>query len=394
MVLSRAGRWSLTSLFVSCIIIFYRTAPSAWNSRIEASTWWSAPPASIQASSPTWLLAIFVAPADVARRDLIRATWLSRFRHSSFEHRFVVGNLETTGLASELNAENETYGDIWELKEYTNENYDTANRIKNVELFKHMVQELGQGARKYDFVSKVDSDIWFNVPRYHEIFMAPRLPGGDHYNASAKIIIGRPMVWESPYVYASGRLYTVSWPLLEFFAKKYEENPQPTLTEDKLLGMYLYEDGVELEFVVMELDQAWDIGLEGVVDARDQTMLIHAIKDLERISDLNAIFDDEGKWNGKTISGLTNFNRTMPEVVHRIGEPTEQELHLLQASWADSPTLDPKQTIDWQLIREKINVENRQRMGDMYPLNLRGNNASTAVTPALLKHLGENKMVS
>lgn len=276
--------------------------------------------------------------------------------------------------------------------------------------FSYMATQYAQGqGRRYEFVSKVDDDSWFNVPPYYDAFVAPRLVGGEKYgvipaaqqtttgetsvevrgvkadNDNDKGIltwIGRPMHWDRDYVFASGRIYTLSWPLLELVVEKWRANPLTNLTEDQLMGHYLQNEQIPYEFVVMELEQAWDIGLESIIDSNNATMVIHSVKDDARMLEVSTLFDDEGRWNGKEVDGLTNFNRTMKEVIERIGDVTDAEMVELRKGWqAGTKVDDSKKTLDWKMIREKIMIEDREGMGQMYPLNLPGNNVSTGVVP-------------
>ena len=358
-------------VFILCLLIFVSTV------RPPATTIIRRNPSGPR-GKPRWLLAIFTAPFAASRRDVIRTTWLRKYNHTDFDYRFILGSYRQSDLAPAITAENTTHGDIWELDEFTNENYQTANSIKNMELFKYMAQKYN-GTQPYDFVSKVDDDIWFNIPPYYKTFMAPRLPGGRKHDPNALVMIGRPMVWGSPYAYASGRLYTLSWSLLEFFAKKYTAEPYLELTEDKMAGHFLYHESAPHEFDVVELEQAWDIGLERVVSEDVETMLIHSIKHDERIAQVGEVFDDNGKWNGKLMDGLTSFNRTMPEVIERIGPPSGDEMAQLNRGWSTGTFQNTWNSLDWKLIDAKIAIENREKMGTMYPLNLPGNNKSTGI---------------
>ncbi|MDI1491652.1 MAG: hypothetical protein OHK93_002861 [Ramalina farinacea] len=337
--------------------------------------------ASSTAKDPKWLLAIFLGPSTISRRTAIRSTWATRYRNPAWEYRFILGNYSSSPWAPAIEIENATYGDIWALDDFTNENHETANHIKNMEFFKYMVQHQGSRVKRYDFVSKVDDDNWFNIPPYYDAFIAPRLLGGEKYDPEALTMIGRPMVWGQPYAYASGLLYTMSWPLLELLAAKYMANPGfGEKTEDELMGQYLFEETIQHNFVPVELEQAWDIGLEHVVD--DQTMLIHKIKDDARLLEVSTIFDEEGRWNGRKISGLTSFNRTMKEVVDRLGEPSMEEMEQLRLEWESGGSrVNSWESLDWRLIQGKISIEDREEMGRLYPLNLPGNNASTGLIP-------------
>ncbi|KAL9124268.1 MAG: hypothetical protein Q9217_006386 [Psora testacea] len=338
-------------------------------------------------NDPKWLLAIFLSPSNISRRAVIRSTWATRYQNPSYEYRFIIGNFTTSPWAPAIEAENATYGDIWMLEDFTNENHETANRIKNMEFFKYLVRHQGTRVRRYDFVSKIDDDNWFNIPPYYETFIAPRLPGREMYDPSALTMIGRPMVWTQEYAYASGRIYTVSWSLLEFFVQKYTANPISEKTEDELAGLYLYEDKVQHKFVPLELEQAWDIGLEYLVN--NETMIIHCIKHDERLLEVSTMFDSEGRWNGKMVSGLTDFDRTMKEVVERVGQPSAEEMEQLKTEREKGDRgKNPWETLDWKLIEANIRLEDREKMGTMYPLSLPGNNASTGVVPQPL-YLGK-----
>ena len=340
-------------------------------------------PSIVSPNGPEWLLAVFIAPDRFIRRDIIRSTWASRYQHLPYDVRFVIGNYTSNSWAPLIDAENSTHGDIWMLEDFGPETSESANTNKNMYFFLYMVQHQGTRTRRYEFVSKVDDDIWFNVPPYYDNFMAPRLPDGPKHDPTALTWIGRPMHWDREYVFASGRIYTVSWPLLELFAEKFTARPLTTYSEDQLMGFFLYEERIPHEFVVMELEQAWDIGLESVVDHTNKTMVIHSVKNDKRLLEMSTIFDDDGNWNGKEISGLTNYNRTMDEVVERIGPASDDEVEQLRKEWESREHSgnqgDPKDTLDWKLIREKTNIEDREEMGRMYPLNLPGNNASTGL---------------
>lgn len=345
-------------------------------------------PALTPSKDPQWLLAVFIGPDRFLRRDIIRSTWASRYQHIPYDIRFILGNYSSNPWAPLIDAENGTYGDIWELEDFGPETAQSANTNKNMYFFQYMVQNQGTRTRRYDFVSKVDDDNWFNIPPYYNNFIAPRLPDGPKYVPDALTWIGRPMHWDREYVFASGRIYTVSWPLLELFAEKFTANPSTKYSEDQLMGFYLYEERIPHEFVVLELEQAWDIGLEHIIDEKNETMIIHSIKHDERLLDISTMFDGDGNWNGKLVSGLTSYNRTMREVEDRIGKASEEEMKELRKEWESRGggedergrhNGDPKDTLDWKLIRAKIDIEDREGMGRMYPLDLPGNNASTGM---------------
>ena len=330
-------------------------------------------------------MGIFSGPSSESRRALIRSTWATRFPNPAYEYRFIIGNHTDDPYGAVIEAENKTHGDIWAIEDYKVENSETANMIKNLEWFKYMQRYEGERVRRYAFVSKVDDDNWLNVPQYFETFVAPRLAGGKKHNPKGMTIIGRPMNWGAEYAYPSGRMYTVDWPMLEFFAQKYTENPNTGETEDRAMGLYLYENHIPFEYVPVEVEQAFDVGIEYLID--NNTMQIHSMKHDDTLKEVSELFDDRGHWNGKLVPGLTSFDRNYKEVIFRIGQPDEEEQELLQSETKKPGYKRPDdewETIDWKLIQKKISVEDREVMGDMYPLNLPGNNVSTDVVPRQL----------
>lgn len=157
------------------------------------------------------------------------------------------------------------------------------------------------------------------------------------------------------------------------------------------LQYFLHRDKIDHEFVPMEVEQAWDIGIEYLVN--NETILIHCIKVDERMLELSALFDDHGRWNGKLMNGLTNFNRTCPDAISRCGEVSDEELEQLRKGWESytgPPGYQPdsKQTLDWQMIVAKINVEDRAKMADIFPLTLPGNNDSVYLSPRPFEPIG------
>ena len=125
-----------------------------------------------------------------------------------------------------IDAEIEKYNDILVLEDFIPDDKETANHIKFIALCDHLSKQEKKTGKKYDFVSKVDDDNWLNVPPYFDTFVAPRLSGGDKYRPDALTVIGRPMNWGKEFVYASGRMYTVSWRVLQLFGERYAADPK------------------------------------------------------------------------------------------------------------------------------------------------------------------------
>ena len=124
-----------------------------------------------------------------------------------------------------IDAEIATYDDILVLEDFIPDDKETANHIKFIALCDHLARQEKKTGRRYDFVSKVDDDNWLNIPPFYDTFIAPRLPGGEKYRTDGLTVIGRPSTWGRPFTYTSGRMYTVSWRVLEFLGSKYAADP-------------------------------------------------------------------------------------------------------------------------------------------------------------------------
>ena len=122
-------------------------------------------------------------------------------------------------------AEIATHGDILVLEDFIPDDKETANHIKFIALCDHLIRQEKTGGTRYDFVSKVDDDNWLNVAPFYDTFIAPRLPGGEKYKPDALAVIGRPFNYGKPFIYTSGRMYTVSWRVLELLGAKYAADP-------------------------------------------------------------------------------------------------------------------------------------------------------------------------
>ncbi|KAH6981828.1 hypothetical protein BKA56DRAFT_584585 [Ilyonectria sp. MPI-CAGE-AT-0026] len=165
--------------------------------------------------SHPWLAAVMCAAEDVERRMMIRSTWMKVYRDLPFDKRFVVsspGSRWTEIVAME----NRTFGDIIVL-DHLREDDVTANTIKTLEFYKWLVHH----GKKYEFVSKMDTDLWLNARGFWDKFLAPRMSNEvGRYTATVKrTVIGElfySRAWDL--VFPHGAMYTVTWDMVELLA--------------------------------------------------------------------------------------------------------------------------------------------------------------------------------
>ncbi|GJC81211.1 hypothetical protein ColLi_04049 [Colletotrichum liriopes] len=116
-----------------------------------------------------WLAAVISAASDAERRMLIRSTWMRIFDDVPFDGRFVVSNPGPQWTEVVAN-ENRTFGDMIVL-DHIAEDDVTANTIKTLEFYKWLVDN----DVEYEFISKMDTDLWLNARGFWDRFLLPRL---------------------------------------------------------------------------------------------------------------------------------------------------------------------------------------------------------------------------
>lgn len=162
-----------------------------------------------------WLAAVISTAADVERRMMIRSTWMQLYKDLPVDTRFVVSNpgpewTETVAL------ENRTFGDMIVL-DHLQEDDVTANTIKTLEFYKWLVA----GNKEYEFVTKLDTDLWLNAKGFWDRYLAPRL---SNVTGSPTSTVKRTVIGELYYskfndlVFPHGAMYTVTWDMVELLA--------------------------------------------------------------------------------------------------------------------------------------------------------------------------------
>ncbi|KAH6695666.1 hypothetical protein F5X68DRAFT_266967 [Plectosphaerella plurivora] len=155
-----------------------------------------------------WLTAIISSAFDAERRMLIRTTWIHTFKYVPFDARFVVSNPGNPQWVEVLQAENRTFGDLIVLDHLPEDEY-TANTIKTMDLFKYLINH----GFHYEFVTKLDTDLFLNARRFWDAFLRPRL-SSENKATVTRTGIGE-MYYHDDLAFLHGPMYTYTWDIIE-----------------------------------------------------------------------------------------------------------------------------------------------------------------------------------
>ncbi|KAK2613028.1 hypothetical protein QQS21_000957 [Conoideocrella luteorostrata] len=201
-----------------------------------------------------WLAAVICAAQDVERRMLIRSTWMRLFQDTPFDPRFVVSN--PGGVWNEtIRYENRTFGDMIVL-DHIPEDDITANTIKTLEFYKWLLKS----GQKYEFVSKLDTDLWLNAPAFWDRYLVPRLSDstGQLTARVNRTVIGQLFYSDSGYnTFAHGSMYTVTWDMMQLLVSL-QERFNVVTGEDAAVGILMHKGEERANFVNFRGEEKFD----------------------------------------------------------------------------------------------------------------------------------------
>ncbi|KAK1991811.1 hypothetical protein LX36DRAFT_734249 [Colletotrichum falcatum] len=258
-----------------------------------------------------WLAAVISAASDAERRMLIRSTWMRIFEDVPFDGRFVVSNPGPQWTGMVVN-ENRTFGDMIVL-DHIAEDDVTANTIKTLEFYKWLVDR----DVRYEFVSKMDTDLWLNARGFWDRFLAPRL-SPDAATGTLKSTVQKTVIGELYYsptwdlVFPHGAMYTVTWDMVKLLARLQSE--QGVITgEDMAVATLMLNGHERANFVNFRGTEKFDYDdddarHDGTAWARrethpdaiqhalvgDEAIAIHQLKDENLWFKVAGCFDEKG----------------------------------------------------------------------------------------------------
>ncbi|KAG5995268.1 hypothetical protein E4U54_002891 [Claviceps lovelessii] len=208
-----------------------------------------------------WLAAVICAAQDVERRMLIRSTWMRLFRDVPFVPRFVVSN-PGPGWIETVRYENRTFGDMIVLDHLVEDDV-TANTIKTLEFYKWLLNS----GQRYEYVTKLDTDLWLNAPAFWHRYLVPRLrvsndslgEGAARYSATVKrTVIGQLYFSISGYnTFAHGSMYTMTWDMIQLLVTL-QERFNVITGEDATVGILMHKAGERASFVNFGGEEKFD----------------------------------------------------------------------------------------------------------------------------------------
>ncbi|KAH7157441.1 hypothetical protein B0J13DRAFT_169847 [Dactylonectria estremocensis] len=268
--------------------------------------------------SNPWLAAVICAASDVEHRMMIRSTWMKLYQDVPFDGRFVVsspGPQWTEVVATE----NRTFGDLIVL-DHLREDDVTANTIKTLEFYKWLVHQ----GKKYEFVSKMDTDLWLNARGFWDKFLVPRLSNstGSYTATVERTVIGELYYSRSwDLVFPHGAMYTVTWDMVEMLASLQSKFCVVT-GEDMAVATLMLKGRKQANFVNFKGTQKFDYDDmdsrgDGSAWARDTThpnatrhamiggdaIAVHQLKLKEHWLKVAECFDEQGVKETPPLSG-------------------------------------------------------------------------------------------
>jgi len=261
---------------------------------------------------------------------LIRSTWMRLYRNVPYDTMFIIANPEPKWKESII-YENRTFGDIVILDKIPDDDV-TAHTIKTFEFYKWL---LGSG-RRYEFVTKLDADIWLNARGFYDRFLAPRI---SKWDGPAKATVKQTVIGElfydkkSDLVYPHHSMYTLTWDMVELLARLQDKFHLVT-GEDMAISLLLLRDKQRPTFVNFRGREKFDFDEDdargdGTAWAREHTQvdaIKHAVTDeaiaIRNLKDSNswqrvaACFDEKG------IRGRPEMTvaEKSPSIFMRIGD--------------------------------------------------------------------------
>ncbi|KAH6976502.1 hypothetical protein BKA56DRAFT_589707 [Ilyonectria sp. MPI-CAGE-AT-0026] len=258
-----------------------------------------------------WLAAVICTPWDVERRMLIRSSWMRIYKELPFDGRFVLSNPGPQWMET-IKLENSTFGDLIVLDALREDDF-TANTVKTLGFYHWLLEK---SPKQYQFVSKMDTDLWLNARGFWDRFLSPRLTNDtSHPIATVNNTIIGQLYYSPPHkvVFPHGSMYTVTWDMVELLAGL-QDTHHVIAGEDMAMAMLMLKGRETATVVNMKgsekfdfderdtrpgEDTAWAVG-DTIPSAAehalygDEVIAVHQLKSDEAWLKVADCFDENG----------------------------------------------------------------------------------------------------
>ncbi|AEO70956.1 32735328-df86-41ad-9e67-04135fb3ccb0 [Thermothielavioides terrestris] len=237
-----------------------------------------------------WLGSVICSAFDIERRMLIRYTWMKLFKDVPMDQRFVISNPGPEWMPV-IQQENRTFGDLIVLDHLSEDDF-TANTIKTVEYYRWLAEK---SPRKYQFVSKMDTDLFLNARAMYDRKLRPRMAPRNSSTDELVATVNHTLVGQFYYdsyhktSFPHGAIYTVTWDIVELLPKLQDEF-HVVAGEDLTMAWLLMKARQKVTFVHMNESEKFEFDPK---DMRPGERTPWARKDTDLTSSWHALYGED-----------------------------------------------------------------------------------------------------
>jgi len=192
------------------------------------------------------LVGVSVTTADFQRRHLIRTHQIKPYvAYTNITFKFIMAKPPQV-YEEALKLENQTYGDILVLD--FDDSRETSRSIKPYEFYKHVEKHMGV----WKYVAKLDGDCFLNIPDFYKTYF------NESTQSLGVALISLMIKGLGRFDWPMGAFEALSWRLMLFVNRLYENVPRTTWEEDLQLGWYLSDAEVDYIQVALDNERAYD----------------------------------------------------------------------------------------------------------------------------------------
>jgi hypothetical protein len=248
------------------------------------------------------LIGVSIGPMQFQRRHLMRVHQIRPYKDIKVTFRFVMGSPDPI-IWDDIRYENETYGDIIVLNNFT-DSRELARKIKPFEFFKYVEENLGY----YTYVAKLDSDCYLNMPGLWDNLFNTTVQELDF--GLIALFIQKIGVFDWP----QGGFEALSWKTMLMINRFYSYASRSTPDEDTQIAWYLYDSKINYTQIEINSTQAYDFRAGSTFswncDVYYEAIRVHELKTNQDYINVASCFTPNGV-NTSHIDYMREYNWTL-----------------------------------------------------------------------------------